>query len=766
MTQKEKKQKNKFKKLIKLLSLGIALPLVASFGVVACSTPTQKENQTNSDTSQSTNQPDKNDSSTSLIKTHKELAIDHNKSAYQLNKFLELKLDKHIKVEIENNLDVSNVLAEHFNSNGQWKKLKLNTSALESDEVKNILKANKIDLTKFKFYINENSILVDEQDSRKINFNIHINAVETKENFKLFSSHIIESTYSGFKKNPSELRNMSALEKFIEDNPQKISLKSDKNQNDISFFDIQEEFRKLEDDDFEKLLVKRKDLLKKYFDLQNLENKNEAINFKVNKVYIDNNKENTLAINLRIIRAKLKEVLIRQQDQSLAKRKVTVFTSKEMIFKVSKDTGAMRVKKDDLEFIKANAKLRAFDYSSAYNFDFENMEDSLSKVIVDSTHKKLKYKVLDVTKNDQYTRSWKVKITSISEDPNLDKIEFVKNFEVPKRAYIFNQELQDVNKNYSMDLGEFQANQLTEVTDSLRQRLQSPIVSGGWLDIRSIYHARKVLEVTKQLHLAEDVLVEKGTKILAPFDGEIVAAYYLKSERIGYGIGTVTILKVKKKDLIGHVDQSVIDNELAETDSIFISFIHLDDSYLKELGTVKEYKSNIVGRKQERITAAVEEISAKSPKKVKKGDVIGIVGTIQNNGGWVPHVHVEVYYGSSNWYTKEGIKQGLWQRGIHSNTPLYNSYDSSKPEFNPLALKPQAVTYARSKLYHKIDDLSTLAPGEIIDEKYDRRIFYNDYIAYRQYGVLNPNLFFRFNGSSSLKFNIFDIFPNLEEEQE
>nr|WP_129690281.1 hypothetical protein [Mycoplasmopsis pulmonis] len=50
-----------------------------------------------------------------------------------------------------------------------------------------------------------------------------------------------------------------------------------------------------------------------------------------------------------------------------------------------------------------------------------------------------------------------------------------------------------------------------------------------------------------------------------------------------------------------------------------------------------------------------------------------------------------------------------------------------------------------------------------IKDKNDRRNFFDDWSAYTRYGLLNPNLFFRFSDPSSLSFNIFDNFPGIEE---
>ncbi|CAC13655.1 LIPOPROTEIN [Mycoplasmopsis pulmonis] len=753
MTQKEKKQKNKFKKLIKLLSLGIALPLITSFGVVACSIPTQKENQKNTDTSQSTNPSNTAETNssgnnfTSPIKAHKQLAIDYNKSAYQLNKFLELNLDKHLKVEIENNFDISKVLAKDFNRNDQWKKLKLNTSLLQSEEVQNQLKKHNLDIKNFQFKIDVNSIQVDAYDSRKITFNIEIKAKELKDssNRVFFSLHRLKREHTGFKEDDSNNINYSQeFEKYFETKKPSATLKSEKS--DVSFTQLVKDFKSLEDDDFSKLLEKRKTFIKEYVDLVNFENEQDNVSFLINKVELDQEKLNSLKITFRLIR-KTNEVI----KNVITKEKEAIYASKELTLTLSKEQASSLKDEDKQKFVELNAKLRAYDYSSAYNFDFENMEDSLSKVIVDSTHEKIKYHVLDVTKNDQYTRSWKVKIISISEDPKFDKIEFVKNFEVPNRAYVFSKELQDKNTNYQMYLGYLEHKQLTEVTNSLRERMQSPIISGGWLDNRTIYLGDKF--GSRQIHLGEDVLVEKKTPLLAPFDGKIVAAYYLKTNKVGVGIGTIVVMEVAKKDLVGNIDQNVIDNELAETDTINIAFIHLDDSYLKELGTVSEYSTRDLP------VPVVNNITPNNPKIVKKGDVIGLIGDQSNNGGWVPHLHVEVYYGKSSGYTKEGTKIRDWSSGVHKGSKRYGQYDPTLEKFNPTNIKQIGVHFSSLKSVNEVDPI-TLKP---IKDKNDRRNFFDDWSAYTRYGLLNPNLFFRFSDPSSLSFNIFDNFPGIEE---
>ncbi|MDZ7293513.1 MSC_0775 family lipoprotein [Mycoplasmopsis pulmonis] len=758
MSQKAKKSKNKFKKLLKLLSIGTVLPLVASFGVVACSIPTEKENQKNTDTSQSTNPSntaETNSSSnnlTSPIKAHKQLPIDYNKSAYQLNKFLELNLDKHLKVEIENNFDISNVLAKNFNKNQQWKRLKLNTNDLKLESVQKIIQDNKIDLKKFDFKIDYMSLHVDPYDSRKVNFNINVKVSDQKNDVKLFSLHKLKREHTGFKEDDSNNINYSQeFEKYFETNKPSASLKNEKN--DISFSQLIKDFESLEDDDFSKLLEKRKTFIKEYVDLVNFENEQDNVSFLINKVELDHEKLNSLKLTFRLIK-KTNEVI----QNVITKEKKAIYASKELALTLLKENTSALKDEDKQKFVELNAKLRAYDYTSPYNFDFENMEDSTSKVIVDSTNDKIKYHVLEVTKNDQYTRSWKVKITSISEDPKLDKIEFVKNFEVPNRAYVFSKELQDKSINYLMDLGELKYDQLTEISPALRERLQSPIVSGGWLDDRSIYSTSKASDKnTKDIHLGEDILVEQNKEVLAPFDGKIIASYYAPSPYQAYGLGVITVLEVMKKDLIGQIDQSVIDNQLAETDRVYIAFMHLNPSFLEKYGKTAQIKQSV----------AAVEITPATPKSVKKGDVIGLVGEFKNNGGWMPHVHIEVSLGSTNPYSLEGIKaEREWSSSIH-NGKRKNSYDPLKTNRDPKGtIKPIGVARKLINRGQEQVDPITLEPIKNSNDGLknpDRRYFLDDYHAYERWGLLNPNLFFRFNDESALRFNIFDNDPNVKE---
>ncbi len=177
-----------------------------------------------------------------------------------------------------------------------------------------------------------------------------------------------------------------------------------------------------------------------------------------------------------------------------------------------------------------------------------------------------------------------------------------------------------------------------------------PMISGGFGEARHFYSTSN----NPSIHMGDDVFVKAHTEIIAPYDGEIIASWGKSMVgELGGGFGAQVVMKVKTKDmnLSEKAKKAFKDEEFA-----FLTFGHLSQESPKLLkGHVDT--QNITYRKQVWNWSYNTDISPHHSLKVKKGQVIGKVGILNENGGWVPHVHVEVYKGSSSHFIASRINK-------------------------------------------------------------------------------------------------------------
>ncbi|WP_041362921.1 peptidoglycan DD-metalloendopeptidase family protein [[Mycoplasma] mobile] len=246
-------------------------------------------------------------------------------------------------------------------------------------------------------------------------------------------------------------------------------------------------------------------------------------------------------------------------------------------------------------------------------------------------------------------------VSKIETPGNLDKIELtyfleikdqslksenkkllIENFAV-KEAFIIDPKLQMDKRSRVLEIENLSRTQITNQNQNYLSEYKTPILTGGYGENRNIYAGSKI-RTHHQFHLGEDVFLNQGTEVLAPFDGEIISYYYLPNNSIAEGIGTNLVMKVYKKDYtLGEESWNNIFGENSEF--FYIAIIHLDHRFMKTKFGENRVKS-IWNRSRHVI--GVPTISAKTPQKVKRGEVIGLVGNIGNNGGWIPHLHVEI----------------------------------------------------------------------------------------------------------------------------
>lgn len=137
--------------------------------------------------------------------------------------------------------------------------------------------------------------------------------------------------------------------------------------------------------------------------------------------------------------------------------------------------------------------------------------------------------------------------------------------------------------------------------DQLQNRHTSKLIAGGYLEPRSVYTTRNYDKIgnkgseSRTIHLGVDFWLPEKTPVHALLDGEIVTAVNDADDK---AYGGLIILK--------HQAESIV---------FYTLYGHLS------IGSVLDKKVGDI---------------------IKKGDHIGNLGSIQENGNWVPHLHFQV----------------------------------------------------------------------------------------------------------------------------
>lgn len=653
----------------------------------------------------------------------------------QIGEFFNLNLDKYLKIRAKNNFDISNVKAENMLKNLQMQqKLEVYYENIP-EEIKKQMNQKQLNLNNIQLKMQYYKAKIKEDDSSTIIVPLVIESKEQNQFSKyrrLVKMREIKLELSRFKEDDKKVSQYAKLSQFMDNMPPSISLKEGVESAKL--------IQKFEQDsfvgNFETVQDKRKKIVEKYFNLVNLKNQANKIDYWVEDIQLDPLNPLNIIINLRIT----------HKDTSK-------YISKPLIFNVKNNSVAYNYQ--NLKYwAKEMAHIYLLGYKNIYNYNFNNAKQN--EIAINSPNENIvNYTIEQISLTPNVSQSLDVSVTAHFKDGSASYA-FIKTFGVPKRAYIFPKEFQDSSEKYRMIVDELDRENLSKVTNSAAQRVDATILGGGYLEQRGIYSGKSL---SKQFHMGEDYLAPAGTALLAPFNGKIVAAYDLPTKGIGDGVGASIIMEVAKKDLVGVLDQKIINKNFRYTDTIAITFMHLDPSYLKNLGTIAVASAS--GREM----AYVSEITPFSPKYVSKGEQIGVIGTTANNGGWVPHVHSEVFNGNAYQYDVHGNKLKEFTNGYHSNWTRARRYDPSKANFNPSSIKAIGVSVTSNAKIYKVDPITLEPTKEQIQKNNLPLVDRNYYISKNndeaKRGLINPNILFSIVDKESLAFYIEDIFPEL-----
>lgn len=345
---------------------------------------------------------------------------------------------------------------------------------------------------------------------------------------------------------------------------------------------------------------------------------------------------------------------------------------------------------------------------------------------------------------------WKVKY-------NDKEYELNKNFGVGEFADLYDTEFMLKNQN----LVQFVVNKLTEtnlpkINASMYSFYGNNLFTGGYDELRAFY--LKSNDSPRHLHVGEDYLAPENTAIIAPFDGELVGAYYVKGEISHTGIGTNVVTRYKLENL--KISPRLKEKWFTHTDHFYIGYMHQNANLVfnnPEL-VIKSKEVNVRGKTID----VAEGITPKTPIAFKKGQKISFVGTPENNGGWMSHTHVTVYNPINKYRFATGFD--------HENG---QNYDKRIEKYSP---ETEGSTYSTLRVDGILgvsDDkkfkLDPLTASELKDAKNKKiRNGSRQSLVYpiqdketrsnSSRGVVNPNLIFKLRGEESYFFNVEDYY--------
>lgn len=287
----------------------------------------------------------------------------------------------------------------------------------------------------------------------------------------------------------------------------------------------------------------------------------------------------------------------------------------------------------------------------------------------------------------------------------------------------------------------------------------SQLFSGGYASARAFYSDNVV--VPKFLHIGEDYLAPDYQPVLAPYDGQIVAAYELTTKVVATGVGTVVVIKIP----VGNLDWSPKEKEIYLNDNdkhIYMSFLHLDAG--KTLNnTSLGWQSETVTLGKDRTIKVAPTVSADTPTEVKKGQIIGFLGTQDTNGGWMAHAHVNLYTNRNLWLSPNHFNKVATQSNIDKRVKEYKKTEKDKTTYRNVGnigvegvLNPKAV--------HEVDPKTGLAlkDGQGKDKALKELRTYVDTISMlsreQSKGYADPNLVYKLRDSRTFAFGIEDLF--------
>ncbi|MDC4184030.1 MSC_0775 family lipoprotein [Mycoplasma bradburyae] len=430
---------------------------------------------------------------------------------------------------------------------------------------------------------------------------------------------------------------------------------------------------------------------------------------------------------------------------------------------ITKTLTADDYKKIALSYLDINLR----DFSPVTNYDFVNFD--AKDFYPFSKNKDLITFKINETSNvsiENKNAEFRLKTTSLVDQ--LNNLDLDTTYGVKKHVNIFaDPEITDSNKTYNLHIGLLTQNQLSKITTDLYTYLNNTsVISGGYGEIRGFYAGKKT---PAQLHLGEDVLVKAHSLLKAPVKSEVINVFERRTNKVGEGVGTSVILRIKSEDLKNAVDKNTYEDYFASSKYIYVEIIHLDAELTRQQLNNVLNKRGEVGRELTWTPKKDQknwylDISPEKPVKLEPNDTFAVVAESDNNGGWMPHAHIDllrdsmliadpngyVYSNDTNHYfserNMERINDPINKAFIQVPGVVYNfkstSYNETDPNGNEIT---KEVDGKQSKVLVKGDEFIN---QNINIETYEAR------------GLLDPSLLFAFKDENTYIARLRDFFKD------
>ena len=137
--------------------------------------------------------------------------------------------------------------------------------------------------------------------------------------------------------------------------------------------------------------------------------------------------------------------------------------------------------------------------------------------------------------------------------------------------------------------------------DNIAKTFESDHIFGGYMEDRTSLWRGSYLPPEKSKHLGIDYIVSPGTPVAAPLKCEVIFTCQDDDQNGGWG---------------GFIDFKIIYQDDRVMPNATLLYAHLEHDSLPEIGTV-----------------------------FNAGDTVARIGSMNENGGWFPHLHVQGHFG-------------------------------------------------------------------------------------------------------------------------
>lgn len=263
--------------------------------------------------------------------------------------------------------------------------------------------------------------------------------------------------------------------------------------------------------------------------------------------------------------------------------------------------------------------------------------------------------------------------------------------------YFLKHDIQDSKDRVHLVLENVNKQDIKSLPANINTYFNSHLVSGGFGEERHYYTGSSTLVTNhhnSNFHVGVDVLLPTNHNILSPVNGQVVAAFWKDSPALFYGIGGTVVIKsnisnmniedslkefmyvktstrknevlklpkllfthnniykapsaknlftvseIKYNEYLNSLDSTKRAEVVEDAKYVYLTFMHLSRRSLN-IFTGNELEVNKENRTKHIIYNS--SIDVKNPINIKKGQLIGRVGTMADNGGWAPHVHLEAH---------------------------------------------------------------------------------------------------------------------------